>query len=382
MCGAGADRALTNRSGPFASGGTIPTMRAALFLLALVGCGRLGFGEGSPNGANGATDAAVGEDALESGPTPQFCDDRVVTTLPIGPLDAVAIRAVALSASYAIAIETVDRDIPLIEADASAAFVATHMPFRSTYGPLRGMSEHNDLPVIQLRSEGDGYIKYVQPGWEAYGTGPLGGDVEIDPSYAELTPSAGIAGQIFDGTLYVGVVQDNDPGTITSADYIPTDAVSASITVSSGGARVAVEKTGGACETFIVSPDNKTHKHYRFSPCYAPKVAAIDDMFSAIVHRTDDIGPYAVHIIPADADGVGTTLPLPGATYARIAARIDGAIWVGHTSGSYRGLTRIAPSGAVREHRENVPGFYFDLTERDAFWYDGATVHVSTPCLR
>ena len=73
---------------------------------------------------------------------------------------------------------------------------------------------------------------------------------------------------------------------------------------------------------------------------------------------------------------------LTGATSARITTRSDGAFWIGHGSASERALLRVTGAGAMTEHREPVPARMFDLTARDAFWLDGTTVHVSTPCLR
>lgn len=343
-------------------------------MLVATSCGRFGFGQHDPDGdVGGDTSDAAGPVAV-----PQFCDERTVTTLP--GLDTVAIRAVALDMKYAVAIETTSNDIALLELDAQGALVATHAAFTPGYAPLYGIARHNELPVVSLFTGGAYYIKFVEAGWEAYGTGPSGDAHVIDPPYVEIDATRGIGGRI-SGDFNVGVIDDGDIASINQADHTPLDAVSGSIVWSPSGARVAVELAGGVCETFVVNTDGTTKALHTFSPCYAPKVAAVDDDTAAIVHRTDAAGPYAVHVVPLVSSDPGTTYPLTGATYARIAARVDGAIWVGHGSGSYRAMMRFA-NDTMTEHRENVPAYAFDLTERDAFWIEGAVVHVSTPCLR
>ncbi|MGE0397867.1 MAG: hypothetical protein AB7T06_14185 [Kofleriaceae bacterium] len=352
-------------------------MRRWIVVLLLSGCGRFGFGERDPS--DGGDDDASDGGAL----APRFCDDRVVTTLPIGALDAVAIRAVALDMRYAVAIETTAQEIPLLELDSDGAFVATHAPFTPGYAPLYGMSRLDNRPVVHLLTSGSSYIKFVRPGWSMYTTGPDGDPSMIDPAFVEIDRTTGFAAKISGGDFHIGIVDiDADPSLITDADYTPANAIGGSVVPSPSGARVVVEKTGGVCETFVVTAANTVTAKHTFSPCYAPKAAASSDANVVIVHRVADVGPFAVYVVPANPTDTGTTIPLSGATYARTAARVDGAVWVGHGSGSYRALMRFPNSGQMTESREDIPSFYFDLTERDAFWYDGATVHVSTPCLR
>lgn len=355
-------------------------MRVAILLVAAAGCGRFGFGETSTSGDGSSDDAMF--DAAREMLLPQFCDDRVVTTLPIGPLDPVAIRAVALTTGYAVAIETSSAEIPLLEVDATGGLVATHAPFTPSYAPLYGISKHDERPAVHLNTGGTSYIKFVEPGWAVYATGPSGDASMIDPAYAELGPTTGIAARINGGDFEVGLLDDANPAVITNSDYVPTNAIGGSLVPIPGAARVVVERAGGVCETFVVTSQNVTTNLHTFSPCYAPKVAAHDGNTAVIVHRLDDVGPFAVYVIPAVPTDVGVTYPLAGATMARVAARVDGAYWVGHASGSYRAMMRITLGGDMTEHREDTRSFQFDLTERDAFWYDGPTVHVSTPCLR
>ncbi|MFN0247194.1 MAG: hypothetical protein ACKV2T_09800 [Kofleriaceae bacterium] len=356
-------------------------MRAVVLVVTLAACGRFGFGESDPStdDANPTNDATDGQAPVA---TPQFCDDRVITTLPIGALDATAIRAVALDNGYAVAVEAVDTSIRLLELDNAGVLIATHGVFAAGYTPLYGMSKHDDRPAVHMQISGTSYLKFLDPGWASYTTGPSGDPSMIDPAYAHIGPDVGVAARISGGDFHVGLVDDAALNAITDATYMPTTVVSGSIVPVPGGARVAVEKAGGVCETFVVDAANQARDVHTFSPCYAPKVAAVDDTSGVIVHRTDTVGPYAIHLIPAIANDTGSTVPLSGATYARAAKRSDGAVWIGHGSGSYRALLRVTPSGVMTELREDTAAFYFDLTERDAFWYDGATVHVSTPCLR
>lgn len=351
-------------------------VRVLLLLVALTGCGRLGFGESSPSDGMGS-----GGDALGDGPVgmPQLCDDTVVTTL--GGINPVAIRAAALSTGgYAVALETTAPDIKLLELDANKNLVATHSTFAVGYAPLYGLSLHNDLPMVSLETGGTTYLKVVDPGWDTYLTG-LGGDPRVvDPAYAEISPTQGIAGLISGGDFNVGIFDDANFGTVTVADYVPTTVESASIVPAVGGARVVVEKTGGVCETFVVTDGNMVKNRHTFSPCYAPKAATASGT-AVILHRIDTIGPYAVHIVPPVDTDPGETFTLTGATYARIAGRGDDTIWVGHGSGSYRAMIRF-DNGARTELREQTPAYPFDLTSRDAFWIEGPIVHVATPCLK
>jgi len=357
-------------------------VRSALLVVVLTGCGRFGFGEEAPS-SDASTGADATDDTIAEAALPQFCDDREVTTLGIPAVDqTVAIRAVALSSGYAIAIETVSSGIPLLEIDAQGSLVATYPLFTPGYAPLFGISQHNDLPVVSLETGGVGYVKFVQPGWSAYATGPNGEPASIDPAYAELNATSGIAARTSGGIFEVGRVDDSDYGTMAVSDYSPSSVISGSLVPISGGARVVVEKAGGVCETYVVSSGGTTSSLHTFSPCYAPEVASGDATSGVIVHRTDSVGPYAVHVIPAVPTEAGTTYPLAGATIARATTREDGAYWIGHGSGSYRALMRITRGGVMTESRENVATYFFDLTARDVFWIDGPVVHVSTPCLR
>jgi hypothetical protein len=354
----------------------------AVLLVALAGCGRFGFGESDPSDAGGSGSDAI-EDSSNPNATPQFCDQRVVTTLPIGPLDPVTIRAVWLGAGYAVAIETVATDVPLLELDSTASLVAVHGRFTTGYGPLYGISVHDDRPALHLMNASESYIKFVLPDWQDYASGPSGDPSMVDPAYAQIGPDLGIAGLITNGEFHVGQVDDATINSITDANYLPLNVATGSLVPIPGGARVAVGKNDGECETFVIDSANQMRDLHRFAPCYAPKVAALDDSSAVILHRTDDVGPYSVHVVPQIPTDIGFNYPLPGATYARVSKREDGAYWIGHGSGSHRALTRMTRNGATTESREETPSFYFDLTERDAFWYDGAsTVHVSTPCLR
>lgn len=168
-------------------------------MLVATSCGRFGFGQHDPDGdARGDTSDAAGPVAV-----PQFCDERTVTTLP--GLDTVAIRAVALDMKYAVAIETTSNDIALLELDAQGALVATHAAFTPGYAPLYGIARHNELPVVSLFTGGAYYIKFVEAGWEAYGTGPSGDAHVIDPPYVEIDATRGIGGRI-SGDFNVGVI--------------------------------------------------------------------------------------------------------------------------------------------------------------------------------
>ncbi len=351
-------------------------MRVVIFLVVLTGCGRLGFGE---SGDDAPIDAPI--DAPE-GPllTPQFCDDRVVGDV-IGVVP-VAIRAVAFPAGgYAVAIETTATSIPLFELDAAGAVVGTATPFDPGYSPLYGMSQHEGRPAVHLMTSGSSYIKFIDPGWTTYTTGPGGDPSLIDPSYAELDLDTGIAARIVGGAFEVGVVDDTAIFMINPSSYTPMTAVGGSVFPIADAARVVVEKTGGVCETFVVTAGNIAKAIHTFSPCYEPTIAATSESDAVVLHRIGADGPFAVHVVPLAETDPGTTYPLTGATYARVTARDDGAIWVGHGSGTYRALVRF-DDGVMNEFRELRSAFYFDLTARDAFWIEGTTVHVSTPCLR
>ncbi len=357
-------------------------VRSALLVVVLTGCGRFGFGEEAPS-SDASAGADATDDTISEAALPQFCDDRTVTATGIPAGDQpIAIRAVALSTGYAVAIETQSSGIPLLELDAQGSFVATSGLFAPGYAPLFGISQHADLPVVSLETGGVGYVKFVQPGWTAYATGPNGDPAPIDPAYAELNATSGIAARMNSGTFEVGRVDDSDYTAMAVSDYSPTSVISGSLVPIPGGARVVAGKAGGVCETYIVSSAGVTSSLHTFSPCYAPKVAAGDATSGVIIHRTDTVGPYAVHVIPVIASDAGTNYPLAGATLARAATREDGAYWIGHGSGSYRALMRITRGGVMTESRENVATYNFDLTSKDAFWIDGAAVHVSTPCLR
>lgn len=314
--------------------------------------------------------------------TPQFCDDRTAVSLDLGTATPVAVRALALDNAYAVAIETTANDIVLVELDGTGAFVGLHTPFTPDYAPLYGMSRHANRPAVHLKTSGESYIKLVDPGWDAYTTGPSGIATPIDPAYAEIGATTGIAGVVRGADLLLGLVDDIDPGAITATDYTPTGVVSGSIVPIPTGARVVVETQGGACETFTVSTANVASARYTFSPCYGPTVAAVDATTGALLYRTSVAGPYEVRLIPPSPTAQPVTIPLTGATSARITTRSDGAFWIGHGSASYRALLRVTGAGAMTEHREPAPARMFDLTARDAFWLDGTAVHVSTPCLR
>lgn len=354
-------------------------MRAAI-LVVLVGCGRFGFGAQDPPSDAGGDDATIDSTPLAS---PELCDERVVTTLPIGPSDATAIRAVSLPGGYAVVLEMLDTTLTLLQLDDTGALIASHPAFSTGgYIPLYGVSAHDGRPVVHMRVGGRSYLKFVNAGWATYTTGPDGDPSMIDPAYAELAPDLGVAAVIEGGNLRVGLVDDASISVLVDSSHAPTAVVSGSVAPVPGGARVAIERDTGVCETFLVSPANAVTDVHTFTPCYDPKVAAVDGSSGVVVHRTAAAGPYAVHLIPEVATAPGATIALAGATHARAVAREDGAVWVGHGSGSYRALMRILPDGTKTEWRQDVASFVFDLTARDAFWYDGATVHVSTPCLR
>jgi hypothetical protein len=353
-------------------------VRALLLVAAAAGCGKIGFadqartdaGTDSAGGADGSSDAAL---------RPTLCNARLVTTLPIQVTEeTVAIRAVALPARYAIAVETDAVNIPFVELDASGAFIAHHGLFTPGYAPLHGIAKLVDRPIVGLEVGTQYYVKLVDPGWEEYTTGPSGEAGRLDPPIAAFPgeTSAAVA-TLSSGTLQVWIM---DPAgfPVTPADYQPAGIVGGSLTSTPGGARVVAASASGTCETFFLSPAGVTGPKHSFGPCFSPLVAALDDTTGLVLHRTAAAGPFALHEIPANAADAGTTSALPGATYARIAAR-GGAYWIGHGN-STSGTLKTIRGGAASEHTEARPTFPFDFTERDLFWIDGPRVYAATPC--
>ncbi|MBA3460818.1 MAG: hypothetical protein H0T46_12695 [Deltaproteobacteria bacterium] len=356
-------------------------MRALLVIAMAAGCGRLGFEDRPPGegggGIDGSTHADSGGDAQQLRPT--LCNSRIVATLPIPPsTDPVAIRAVALPAGYAVAVEIDAFQVPMVQLDAAGTLVAHHEPFRPGYSPLHGIAALADRPIVGLEVGGLQYAKLLDPGWEAYTTGPSGDPGYIDPPIAPFPgQSSAAVATLSGGVLEVGVMSA-DGQTVVPTDYQPSGMIGASLTSTPSGARVVAAGASGTCEAFFVSPAGITGPRHTFAPCYSPVVAALDDSTGLVVHRTASSGPYAVHEIPANAAAAGTTSSLPGATYARVAAR-GGAYWIGFGSGTSRTFRKLA-GGIVTERTEALPTYPFDFTTRDVFWLEGPVVHAATPC--
>lgn len=355
-------------------------MRALLVIAVTAGCGRLSFDDrpsGEAGGATDATDAEAGSDAQLLQPT--LCNARIVATLPIVPSTAtVAIRAVALPAGYAVAVEIDSIQIPMVQLDAAGALVAHTEPFRPGYSPLYGIAALADRPIVGLKVGGAQYVKLLDPGWTAYTTGPSGDEGYIDPPIAALPgQSSAAVATLSGGVLQVGVMSA-DGQTVIPTDYQPSGMIGGSLISTPNGARVVAAGASGTCQAFFVSPAGITGPRHTFAPCYSPVVAALDDSTGLVVHRTASNGPWAVHEIPANAAAAGTTSPLPGATYARISAR-GGAYWIGFGSGSSRTFRKLA-SGVVTERTDPQPTYPFDFTARDLFWIEGPVVHAATPC--
>ena len=360
-------------------------MRALLILVAAAGCGRFGFDDraASAGDAGGDGGGDAGGDAAADGPSglqPRICNPRAVATLPLaGGVSTVAIRAVALSDRYAIAVETTAVNIWVVELDATGAFVAFHQPFTPGYSPLHGMSRLADRPIVGLDVGARYFLKLLDPGWAAYTTGPSGDPAAVlDPPIAAFPghTSAAVA-TLAGGVMRVGVMSA-DGQTVTTASYQPAGATGGSFAATPSGARVVAALGAGSCETFFVSPAGTAGPRHTFGPCFSPTVAALDDTTAMIVHRTSAGGPYAVHAVPATATDAGATQPLTGATYARITTRA-GAYWIGHGGSTSISLRTIA-GGVATESTLARPTYPFDFTEREVFWIEGPVVYAAALC--
>lgn len=341
-----------------------------LLVLALVGCGRLGFDESTPGGPT--------PDAPDPAALPTLCNIRSIGQLAIGTEVPIRVRAVALSTGHALAVQTDANNTYMVRLDASGGVVSTHLPFGGNGYQLLGISQVSDRPFVYVFTSGAGYIKLLVPDWNSYETGPSGEAWPMDPQQALLPDgTTAIYGVIAGGTLGIHRI-DATNAILGDADYAPV-ATSASFGTLPDGARVVVENAG-ACETFAIAPDGKTSARHQFSPCYEPRLATLGEL-GAVIHKTAPAGPLALYQIPADPSGIGETTVFEIGTNARIAT-IGGAIWVGflRESGGARAI-RVTPEAVTMQDYPAISSA-FDLLPSGSFWVTSTgELQSATPCL-
>jgi hypothetical protein len=345
-------------------------VRVAVLLIALAGCGRLGFDDVLPvldPGDAGPTDGSPAT-------TPNICSPRTITGFSIGAETPVKVRATQLSTGFAVAVETSAANVYVARIDAAGALVSMHLPFAAGY-TLHGISQIADRPFVYVFTSGGGYIKMLVPDWNSYDTGPSGEELSMDPQQAIL-PGATTAmfGTIAGGQLSIAAIDATGATSIT-ADYAPT-ATSASFAPVPNGARVVVDNAG-VCETFAIAADGTTGTRHAISPCHAPLLAMVDGNIGGVLHQTATGGPLALHLMTAP--DAGTTSALEIATNARIAV-IGGALWVAYLRGVAARLIRFDGQGSTTHDFPAIDAV-FDLIPKAAFWIDANGLQTGEPCL-
>lgn len=339
-----------------------------LLLLALVGCGRLGFDEAEPSPP--APDAAAA--------VPNLCNRRTIGSIALGTESAVKLRATTLSNGHAVAVQTDGNNTYVARLDAAGDVESTHLPFGGNGYQLFGISEVSDRPFVYVFTAGGGYIKLLTPDWNAYDTGPSGEERPMDPQQALLPGgSAAVFGTMSGGVLSIGSI-DATNTVLGAADYSPVAGFASFGSIASG-VRVVISEAG-ACETFAIAADGTTGPRHQFSPCFEPRLATLGNE-GVVLHRTSDTGSLALHQIPADASQVGSTTVLEDGSNPRIAA-IDGAIWVGYLrdAGGAR-LIRVVEEVVTMRDDPSID-VAFDLLADGAFWVTATgELHAGTPCL-
>lgn len=342
-------------------------MRPWILLLAIAGCGRLGFDESGP--------PPVTDDAAANA-TPKICNARLITELALTGESAIKIRGTALSTGHALAIQTDLDNTYMVRLDSDGEFVMTTLPFAAGYS-LHGISQLADRPFVYVFTGGSAYIKLLTADWGTYETGPSGEELAMDPQQARLPGEAtAMFGVIAGGALSIAAI-DVDNATSGGADYSPA-ATFASFGTITSGVRVVVEDAG-TCETFAIAPDGGTSGRHAFSPCFEPRLATLGDQ-GAVLYQTSAGGPFAVHGIPADAGDPGTTTVLELGSNPRIAT-IDGAIWVAYLGATGARLYRIAGEAVTMRDYPEIQSA-FDLTPKGAFWItETGSLHAGEPCV-
>jgi hypothetical protein len=341
----------------------------SLLVVSLIGCGRLGFDDvASPLPADDAPANAI---------EPNICDPRSLGSIPINGETATKLRATSLSTGHAVAIETTGANVFMVRTDGDDAVVATTLPFPAGY-TLHGISQIADRPFVYVFTAARGYIKLLIPDWTTYETGPAGDERSLDPQQALIPDrTAAIFGVINGGTLGIQTIDANNT-VVLPADYSPP-ATFASFATTPSGARVVVEASG-TCETFVIGIDGVTKNRHTFSPCFEPRLAAIDDVHGAVLHQISPGGAYALHAIPAEASAPGTTIALETGSNGRIAA-IDDAIWVAYLRSS--GEARLVRHAETATTTRDYPAIttMFDLLADKMFWVDTTgLLSVGKPC--
>lgn len=334
-------------------------MRQVIVLGFLAACGRIGFG---------------GSAAIDGGPdggtTVALCDVRAAGTLALGAETVTRIRAVAGQTGFVVALETSAQNVYVARVDAT---VDLHLPLADGY-TLDGIARIGDRIFVRAATGGTAYTKLLDPSFDTYATVEGADEAPIDPPLAPRANGAGLRINIFGGLLDIAEMNSDGSLTGVASPYQPP-AKAATI----AGDRVVTVDTGG-CETFLVGNDGTVSQVHRRDTCSEPQLAVLDSRRAILVHRAAP-ATVQVYLIPNDPQASGIASSLGDAIEPRVAA-IGETAWALYRKGNGVELARFdAELASMTAALPEVTG-PFELIPTAAFWVEGTTLRVGTPCLR
>ncbi|HET9482514.1 MAG TPA: hypothetical protein VFO79_01035 [Xanthomonadales bacterium] len=328
-------------------------------LLVLAACGRLGFDE-STGDAPGSTAA--------------LCNPRTVGPLTLETTELpTVVRATPVTAGYAVAIETSHRNIHVARVTSTFTLASQHTPLAASY-ELGGIAALGDAVFVHALNTGVSYLKLLDASWNSYATVESGDDAVADPPIALRANGTGFRVGFFGGLAKIHEMRADGTQTGVASDlFVP--AIAASIAPQAGGARVATGSSEGACETFVVGLDGRTsERHAPPGSCSLPRVAVLASGRGVLVYQSAT-ELETIYFVP------GFDPVIVAGSAARVAG-IDDAAWVMLRRAGGVELHRVDESLAHQTVLLDEVTAPFDLLPTAAFWVDGATLRVGTPCLR
>lgn len=322
-------------------------------VLAIAGCGRLGF-EAEP-------DAVVA-----------LCESTKVGSVVLdgAPL---ALRAVPLSTGYGVAIGTAAGNVYAIRVAPNLTVESTHLPMTGGY-VLQGASQLSDRLFIHANLDTGSFVKALEVTWDSYTTAASGAASTLDPPMAPLPGGAqGVLGTIDGGKLQMQIV----PADLTATLGVDVSlaAARATLLVHPDGVRALADDGAGTCSAVVVPPDGITRDPRTVTNCEL--VHAASDRAGTLAIATRRAGELALTTLVADATLDPTLTRLGPGSEARVALVADEP-WVAYRDGSVR-LARVADGSATIGIAELAGPF--DLVTDRLFWLDGGDLQTARPCL-
>ena len=326
----------------------------------LTACGRIGF------------DGATGDGNTDTSTTAALCDPHTLTTLTLAG-EATRVRAITADTGYVVAINTSVGNIYVARVPSSLDTADVHLPQMTGY-TLGGIAHVAAATFVQSRNGGTSYLKLLDPSFDSYTTIEGADDMTFDPPLAARANGRAWRVSRFGGFLEVAEIDAAGGKSGLVANYAPAG-TSATI-----DANRVVYEFADRCETFVVDESGTTGKLHVIPGCSDPRVAVLSSGRALIVHRIA-VNQMQLYVVPEDPAAIGDKLTIGDLSETRIAATGTAAWVMARKAAINTVLLGMFDLGGGTSVAVPVTG-PFDITPTAAFWVDGTSLRVGTPCLR